>query len=371
MYIKNISLLNFRNYDDLKINFNKNINIIYGKNAQGKTNLLESIYVLAITKSHRSFIDNNLIKKNQTISKIEGIVNKNDINSKYQIIIENKKKSLKIDENNIKKINDYISNINIIIFYPEDLDLIKGSPNIRRRFLNLELSQLNNNYLIILNDYNKILKMRNDYIKSFSNISFIDMNYFNVITNYLIEKATLIYQYRNNFIKKLNEKINIIFKDISEIDNLNIKYKNSLDFETFNNSIIKEKLQKYYEKNIEKEFKYKTTLVGPHRDDIEFYIDNLNIKNYGSQGQQRMAILSLKLSEIEIFKREKNENPILLLDDVFSELDDIKKNNLLRYINDNVQTIITTTDLNKIDKKITESAKLIKIDNGKIIKEVK
>ena len=370
MFIRDISLLNFRNYDKLKLSFNEGINIIYGNNAQGKTNLLESIYVLALTKSHRSFIDNNLIKDNKQVSKIIGNVNKNNISSKFEIKINKKNKKLKIDNDEIKKVSDYISNLNIIIFYPEDLDLIKGIPNNRRRFLNLEISQFDNNYLKLLNDYNKILKMRNDYLKVIAAGMTTDYAYLDVLTNYLIDKSVLIYQYRNKFINKINNKSKKIFKNISKLDKFNLIYKNSFLFENYDSKIIKSKLKEYFKNNLEKEIRYKTTLVGPHRDDIEFYIDTLNIKNYGSQGQQRMAILAIKLAELEIFK-EKKESPILLLDDVFSELDDNKKNNLLNYINNDIQTIITTTDLKNIDKKILKNSKLIKIENGQVISEVK
>lgn len=366
MYISDISIKNFRNYESLNLDFKDGINIIIGNNGQGKTNLLESIYVLGITKSHRSFIDNNLIQKGKKISKIKGNIVINNISKNLEIILKSKEKNLKIDNNMIKKNSDYISNMNLIIFYPEDLDLIKGSPNIRRRFLNLELSQLYSVYLNISNDYNKLLKMRNDYLKN----NYFDYNYFEILTNYLIEKAVLIYKMRKKFIDKLNLNIDNIFNDITGIENLKIKYKTIPEFDDFEIDNLKLILKEKFDNNLEKERKLKSTILGPHRDDIEFYIDKLNLKNYGSQGQQRVAILSLKLSEIEIFKNYKKETPILLLDDVFSELDEIKKNNLLNYLKNNIQTIITTTDLNNINEKLIEKAKIIKIDNGKIIEEV-
>lgn len=370
MYIKNIFLMNFRNYKNLKINFSKGINILYGDNAQGKTNLLESIYVLALTKSHRSFIDNNLIKEEEESSKIEGNVEINNINSNFQIIICKKNKKLKIDKDEIKKISDYISRLNIIIFYPEDLELIKGAPKNRRRFLNLELSQLYPEYLVLLNNYNKILKMRNDYIKLICSRNTSDYSYLNILTDYLIEQSIKIYQYRNQFILELNEISSSIFKNISNLEHFCIKYRNSIFFENYDSIYIKNQMKEYFKKNLDREMKLKTTIIGPHKDDIEFYIDKFNLKNYGSQGQQRMAVLSIKLAEIDLFCKKKNQYPILLLDDVFSELDDQKKNNLLNYIHEKMQTIITTTDLKNIDHSIIEKAKLIEIENGKIIKEV-
>lgn len=366
MYISNLKISNFRNYELLKLELNPNINIIIGNNGQGKTNLLESIYVLGLTKSHRSFIDNNLIKQNEKICKIKCELVKNNISSKLEIVLENKKKKLKIDNNNINKNSDYISNMNIIIFYPEDLELIKGSPSSRRRFLNLELSQLNSNYLIILNEYNKLLKMRNDYLKN----NYIDHNYLNILTDYLIEKAIIIYKLRKKFIDKLNKNIEKIYYDITKLNNFNIKYKSSIDLDNLSYDSLKKNLEEKFNEMKIQESKLKTTLVGPHRDDLEFYLDNLNLKNYGSQGQQRIAVISLKLGEIDIFKQYKENTPILLLDDVFSELDEKKKNNLLKYIKNDIQVVITTTDINNINKKIIKNSKIIEINNGKIKGEV-
>lgn len=362
MYIKNIILKNFRNYDNFKVDFINGINIIHGDNGQGKTNLLESIYVLGLTKSHRSFIDNHLIKKGEQLSSIEGTVCKNNIDTKYEIEIS-KNKILKIDKDIIKKSSDYISNINIIIFYPDDLELIKGSPSNRRRFLNLEIAQLYSNYIVILADYNKILKMRNDYIKKFG-VNY-DKSYLKILTDYLIEKAIIIYKLRKKFVDKMNDLVGKIFFDISTLDDFYIKYKTSYKFETFETEYLRQTLTKLYEDNIGTDIKYKSTCLGPHKDDLEFYIGKSNIKLYGSQGQQRMAVLALKLAEIEIFRTYRKENPILLLDDVFSELDDIKKNNLLNYIKNDIQTIITTTDLNNISKNIINNSKIIKIKDGK------
>lgn len=361
MYIKSVYLNNFRNYENIKIDFCNGINIIVGDNGQGKTNLLESIYVLGLTKSHRSFIDNNLIKEEKKSAIIQGIIEKNSISTKYEIELGNNK-LLKIDNDKVKKITDYVSNINIIIFYPDDLEIIKGSPNLRRRYINLELSQLYKNYMIVLNDYNKILKMRNDYLKQKE----IDKSYLNILTNYLIEKATLIIIMRNKFINKINEFIPSIYENISGLSNFHLKYKTSLHYDDFNEETIKQKLVNTFKSQIDLEIKLKSTMFGPHKDDIEFYIDKYNVKSYGSQGQQRMAVLALKLAEIEIFKKYKETEPILLLDDVFSELDDKKKNNLLNYINENIQTIITTTDLNNINENIVEKAKIIEISNGNI-----
>ena len=198
MYLKKIKLHNFRNYEKLSISLTKGINIIYGKNAQGKTNLLESIYVLGFTKSHRAFIDDSLIKINNEYLTIEGIINKDKIDSKFNIYIDKTKKVLKYNDNIVKKVNNYISLVNIIIFYPEDLDLVKGSPKIRRKFLDLEISQLYSNYYVLINEYNKLLRMRNDYLKKIKNNLSNDFNYISILDEYIINKSISIYKLRKN-----------------------------------------------------------------------------------------------------------------------------------------------------------------------------
>ena len=367
MYIKKIKLYNFRNYKTLNVTLTKGINIIYGENAQGKTNLLESIYVLGLTKSHRNFIDNSLINKESDYLTIEGILNINKLDNKFNIYIDSKNKALKYNNNIVKKVSDYISLMNIIIFYPDDLELIKGSPQIRRRYINLELSQLHSNYYILLNEYNKILKMRNEYLKKISKNKIKDNSYIEILTKYLIDKAILICKLREKFINRLNENCSKIYKDIMNIDGFSIVYKPNFEID-INDIDIKNKLLSEYKKKLDLDLKLLSTSIGPHKDEFEFYLGDKNLKFYGSQGQQRIAVLSLKLSEIEIFKKNKGTTPILLLDDIFSELDDIKKNNLLKYINKDIQTIITTTDLNNLDDKLIKKSKLFNVNNGKIIK---
>ena len=369
MYLKNIQIQNFRNYDKLSLNFEKGINIIYGSNGQGKTNLLESLYVLGMTKSHRNYIDNSLIKEDKDFFKIKGNLMVGRIKTKMEIDYDGREKQVKLDNNLIKKVSNYISKMNIIIFYPDDLSLIKGSPSERRRFLNSEISQLSGDYLVVLNDYSKLLKMRNDYLKNNN----IDENYLNVLTDYLIDKAVILYKMRYKFVEKLNQRIESIYKNLSTLNDFKIVYKTSFPIDSYDKDSLKEIILKNFKKNLYKDKKNKVTMVGPHRDDLEFFIGEDNLKNFGSQGQQRMAILSVKLAEIDIINGYKGSNPILLLDDVFSELDKKKKNNLLKYLTSDIQTIITTTDLTNINKKIRDKSKLIEIEKGQIkkITEVK
>ena len=353
MILKQLSVKNFRNYSDTNLSLSPGINIFYGNNAQGKTNLLESIYYLSFTKSHRSFIDNNLIKNGEKFLKITGIMKDNNIfDTKLEIFLNNEKKQIFIDDNLYKKVSEYISKLNIIIFYPEDLDIIKGSPNIRRRYINSEISQFDENYLVVLNNFRKVQKLRNDYLKKINSFYDYDNQYLSIINDYFIKQAILIYRLRYKFINKLNEIVPSIFFDLTKLNGFHIKYINNFNIENFDSEV-----------------KIKSSMFGPHKDDIEFYLDNLNLKNYGSQGQQRLAILSIKLASVEILKQIKNDTPILLLDDVFSELDDEKKNHLLKYIDNNIQTIITTTDLKSIDNSIKKKSKLFEIENGNIICE--
>lgn len=370
MIIKSIKIKNFRNYTDLNISFSPNINIIYGDNGQGKTNLLESIYVLGITKSHKLLIDNYLINNEAKFARVSGIIQDELLSTKLEVILEQKRKQLKVDDNIIQKASDYISKMNIIIFYPEDLELIKGSPNLRRRYLNVQLSQIHKNYLNVLNDYNKLLKQRNELLKNFSKTKKIDENYFDIITDSLIDRGSRIYRYRDNYIKNINKNINEIYESIMKIPNFNIIYKPIFNIKNFEIDNLTREFKEQVIKSKESELKIGMTLVGPHRDEFDFMIDDLNLKTYGSQGQQRAAVLSLKLSEIPIFKSYKNTYPILLLDDVFSELDDSKKNNLLKYITNNIQTFITTTDLKSISQEVLEQANIIKIEKGQnVLKE--
>ena len=373
MILKQLSVKNFRNYSDTNLSLSPGINIFYGNNAQGKTNLLESIYYLSFTKSHRSFIDNNLIKNGEKFLKITGIMKDNNIfETKLEIFLNNEKKQIFIDDNLYKKVSEYISKLNIIIFYPEDLDIIKGSPNIRRRYINSEISQFDENYLVVLNNFRKVQKLRNDYLKKINSFYDYDNQYLSIINDYFIKQAILIYRLRYKFINKLNEIVPSIFFDLTKLNGFHIKYINNFNIENFDSISDQELTELFlekFERNFDSEVKIKSSMFGPHKDDIEFYLDNLNLKNYGSQGQQRLAILSIKLASVEILKQIKNDTPILLLDDVFSELDDEKKNHLLKYIDNNIQTIITTTDLKSIDNSIKKKSKLFEIENGNIICE--
>lgn len=366
MFLKSISVVNFRNYDNLELELSPNVNIIYGDNAQGKTNLLESIYFLAMTKSHRSFIDDNLIREGEKIAKIDGLVSNDDFETNLRIVLSTASKKMFVDGNNYKKVSDYVSRMNVIIFYPEDLELVKGGPLVRRRYINLELSQLYSNYMDILNDYKKLIKIKGNYLKGVKSGNKMDDNYYSILNEYIIKRSVPIYIMRKKFIDKINMFASSIFFDLSGTKGFNIRYKTSINMDDVDSDRIGLELREQSKLLLSDEIKMGKNLLGPSFDDFEFYIDDMNIKKYGSQGQQRMAVLAIKLSEIEIFKNYLNTSPILLLDDVFSELDSVRKNNLLKYVDSSVQTIITSTDLDNIDSSIVERAKLFNIKNGKV-----
>ena len=244
------------------------MNIIIGDNGKGKTNILESIYVLSLTKTNRYGIEENLIKFDEEIAKLEGIVRKDDLIKKQEIHLTKKKKQIFINNKEMRRIRDYISNFCVISFTPEDLEIVKGSPNVRRNMINIDISQLHNNYISYLNEFNQIVKIRNEYLKKMNIDGNSDARYLDVVNASMIEKGIKIYQYRYDFFKKINELLPKIFKKLSGLDNLTIKYETNFDLGEFE----LEKVKKNYESKLNKNFKVElmqgVTLVGPHRDDF-------------------------------------------------------------------------------------------------------
>ena len=362
MKLTKLDITNFRNYDKLSLEF-EDVNILVGKNGVGKTNILESIYVLAITKSHRSYLDKNLIKEDKDFAKITGSVNKNGKKNTYELVISAKGKKVSINKNILRRISDYLSNFTAILFCPDDLDLIKGSPSERRKFLNIEIGQLNNKYIATLNDYNQLIKNRNEYLK---NITFNNYNaeYLSVINNQIATKASIIYDYRYKFLRKVEENLIKMYDEQFKLP-IKIEFSNNCEIidETDN---IKEKILNKLNKNLKKEIILGSTQYGPHKDDFDIILDGKNIRDYGSQGQQRLVVLGLKISELSIFKETTGEYPVLLLDDVFSELDIEKRNKIIALVEDDVQVFITSTDVKNINKKIRDNAKIFKIKNCKV-----
>ena len=366
MRIEHLKLVNFRNYSNLEINFNSNVNIFVGDNGKGKTNILESIYVLSLTKTNRSSLTDNLIKFNEEISKIEGLIKRDDLIKKQMVYLTKNSKQIFINNKEMRRIKDYISSFCVISFTPDDLEIIKGSPNIRRNMLNIDISQLHNNYISYLNEYNQIIKIRNEYLKKMNLDGNNDIRYLEVVNDKMIEKGIKIYKYRYDFFCMINEFLSKIFKKLTNLDSLNIKYETSFDLDDFNEEVVKKKYQEKLKKNFKIELMQGVTLTGPHRDDFSFYLNGINMRNFASQGQQRLAVIALKISEIYLFKKEINEYPVLLLDDIFSEIDTKKRNKIIKFLLKDIQSIITTTDINDIEKDLLKEATVFKVNNSKV-----
>lgn len=369
MILRKVKLINFRNYKKLSLNLDKKINIFIGDNAQGKTNILESIYFLALTKSYRT-VDQNLIRKEAVAAKVNGEIKDNSIYRSMSVEISKDSKIVRINNNEVKKISDYITNLNVILISPEDISIIQGTPAERRNFLNIELSQLSRNYIKKYNEFNKLLKIRNNYLKMLYKSSNPDRRYLDSVTDNLIEREVDIYKERKMFIDKINERITQIFENITGKKNFKVKYETNVEFSEFTDKCISDTLKERYNRNYMKEVENGMTLYGPHRDDLSFTLDNDDIKLYGSQGQQKVATIALKLSEIDIFKEVKDSYPIILLDDIFSELDTKSRNKLIGYINRDIQVVITSNDTKGLNKKFLDIAKISKVVNGSVIEKV-
>ena len=359
MKIESLKLKNFRNYDLLKLEFDEATNIFYGDNAQGKTNILEAVYLSGTTKSHRGAKDRDLIKFDQNESHIEAIVERNGIN--YQIDMHLKKNSPKgiaINKMPIRKASELFGIVNLVFFSPEDLNIIKNGPSERRRFVDLELSQLDKVYLNDLSNYNRIVNQRNHLLKDMGFGKQQDlMDTLDIWDLQLIQYGTRIIDRRKKFVEEINEIISSIHRKLTGgKENLQVIYEPS------NGSLT---LEQALARNLERDLRIKSTSVGPHRDDICFMAGDLDIRRYGSQGQQRTAALSLKLSEIELVKQAIHDTPVLLLDDVLSELDSNRQNYLLNSIGD-IQTIITCTGLEEFVNNRFEINRVFKVSAGTV-----
>ena len=368
MIIRSLKVTNFRNYDRFNITLGGKMNIFIGNNASGKTNILEAIAILGLTKSFRNGLDCDVIKFNRKKAVIEGRVLNNKQIKDLKLEFLEKEKDIYVNSKKVKKYADYISNLNIIVFTPNDLDIIKGSPSIRRNLLNVSLSQISYSYLVTYNEYNKILKTRNEYLKILFTNGIADKTYLDALTDKLVEKAVLIYQERYKYLSLINSYISDIYNSITEDKRtLKIQYSSNISINSYEEKELKEVLISTYKKNYRRELNAGMTLFGPHRDDFYFIMDNnIDMKIYASEGQQKCAILAYKLASIPIFKENNGTNPVLLLDDIFSELDLAKRNKLLKYISEDIQSIITTTDLKNISKKTLDSAIIFKVNKGKV-----
>lgn len=357
MFIKSIELADYRNYDFLEMNFCKGTNILYGDNAQGKTNILEAIYVSATTKSHKGSKDKEIVNFDKEESHIRTYIEKEGVDTRVDMHLrKNKSKGIAIDGQKIKKAADLLGLCNVVFFSPEDLSIIKNGPAERRRFVDMELCQLDNFYLYNLNHYNKIVNQRNKLLKDmYMNPDLKET--LNIWDMQLVSYGSKIIERRRLFAEQLNEIIYDIHKKLSgDKEEIHIIYEPDVEIEEFEKNI---------KNSQDRDMKSKMTSVGPHRDDFSFTIGNIDIRKFGSQGQQRTAALSLKLSEIELVKKITKDTPILLLDDVLSELDSNRQNYLLNSIGD-IQTIITCTGLEEFVNNRFEIDRVFKVSNGTV-----
>lgn len=360
MIIKSLKLKNYRNYDLLNIDFDKSTNIFYGDNAQGKTNILESVYLSGTTKSHRGTKDKDLIKFENDESHIETVIERSGV--PFQIDIHLKKNSPKgiaINKVPIRKASELFGLINFVFFSPEDLNIIKNGPSERRRFMDLELSQLDKIYLKDLSGYNRVINQRNKLLKdAWQSSNLLDT--LDVWDEQLVLYGNKIIERRKKFILQVNKIISDIHSKLT-----GGKEKIILSYEPGTGNLS---LEEALKKNKERDIRTKSTSVGPHRDDICFISNDVDIRKFGSQGQQRTAALSLKLSEIELVKQLIKDTPVLLLDDVLSELDKNRQNYLLDSIH-NIQTLITCTGLDEFVNHRFSINKVFHVQDGHVAKE--
>ncbi len=361
MKINKIVLKNFRNYEDCSVEFDPFINIFVGKNAQGKTNLLEAIYMLSLSKSFKTNTNEELILFTKDFSKIQGFVESNHKNLDLEIIISTLGKKAFINHKEIKKTSDYVGYLNVVLFIPEDLMLIKGSPRLRRRLIDIEISKISPIYMYNLSNYNKLLKERNKYLKLLHKKRLKADEYLEVLSEQMAKIQVDLIKKRVEFIKLLNEISSSMYDYISmHKETLYLEYK------TVYKEISYESILQRYQKNYQRDIQQGSTSEGIHKDDMMMYLNEKNAMLYASQGQQRSIILSLKIGLLELIKKEIGEYPILLLDDVLSELDDIRKTKLLNLIQGKVQTFLTSTSVDGIHHQVIENAKRIYIENGQV-----
>jgi len=357
MYIDKLFVENFRNLKKVKIDFDKNVNIIYGDNAQGKTSILEGIYFCATGRSHKTHLDKGIINFDENESHLEIFICNDTFSDKIDVHLKkNMKKWIAVNNISVRKIGELFGVLHIVLFAPEDLRLIKSGPAERRRFIDLEMCQLSKVYYYDLKQYHKILKQRNNLLKEIQKDKSLKETLF-VWDSQLIRFGKKIIKQRQKFIDDISDVAADIHDKITGgRESLKIVYKPDVSTEDFERKI---------EKNTDRDIFYGTTGTGPHKDDISFLINDFDARDYGSQGQQRCAVLASKLAEIQIIKNEKNTRPVLLLDDVLSELDEKRQAFLLESIKD-IQVIVTCTGVEDFIKRYGNDARIFFVENGKV-----
>ena len=371
MFIEQLALTNYRNYKTLDLSFSPEINVLIGENAQGKTNIMEAIYVLSMAKSHRTSNDRDLIRWDEDYGKIEGSVQRKYGRLPLELVISKKGKRARVNHLEQNRLSLYIGQLNVVMFAPEDLNLVKGSPSVRRRFLDMEIGQISPVYLHDLLTFQKVLKQRNAILKNNRGKSNFNDVMFDVYTEQYIQVAVQIIRKRFYFMELLQKWAEPIHKGISRgMESLKVTYGTLKGIESGQTqeemeSVLEQRLLEMRSRELERGL----TLIGPHRDDLHFFVNGYDIQTFGSQGQQRTTALSLKLAEIELVKQEVGESPVLLLDDVLSELDDFRQSHLLNTIQGEVQTFVTTTNIAGIDHETIRKANIFEVNAGAVVKQ--
>ena len=371
MELESLTLKKYRNYGDLTLEFSDGVNVFLGENAQGKTNLLESIYVLALARSHRTSSDKDLIQWSEKEATISGRVKRAISDTPLSLNFSNKGKKARVNHLEQSKLSQYIGQLNVILFAPEDLELVKGAPSVRRRFIDMEFGQMNPLYLYNTTQYKRILKERNAYLKRLQLKQTTDTVFLDVLSEQLVNVGAQILLARESFLKKLEQAAQPIHAEISDQrETLHLVYNSSVNFEekddlagvtaAFEAALLKQRAR---------EIMMGSTLLGPHRDDLQFIVNDNDVAVFGSQGQQRTTALAVKLAEIDLMQQETGEYPVLLLDDVLSELDANRQTHLLLAIQDKVQTFITAPSLTDVARQLIHTPKVFHVKHGEITLE--
>ena len=375
MFIKSIELKNFRNYEDLNLDFSADKILLIGKNAQGKTNLLESIYYLSCLDSARSKTDSELIFWNKDFAKLKAVVEKNDIERELEILISPpKRKELKVNGVKKTKSADFCSNFSVVSFSVNDLLLLRGVPDDRRSWLDMAISQIYPAYPDRISKYNKIRIQKNNHLKEIKGNINADTSLLDVFNTQLIVAGSNIILLRLKFLKEIQKIAMEKHLQIAQQELLTTTYNSTVLGDVnfvISDDISVESIAKSFEEKLEQrkleEIIRAQSLVGPHRDDVSFFINDIDAKRFASQGQQRTIVLSLKLAELELIKQKIDDTPVLLLDDVLAELDNIRQNYLLNAIGKNTQTIITSVDTLHFDDEYLRDVEIFKISDGKLL----
>ena len=372
MYLSALQLDHYRNYDQVALEFSPDTNVLIGENAQGKTNLLEAIYVLALARSHRTNNYRELIQWDSEFAKITGQVQRTVGQVPLELVLSHKGKKAKVNHLEQAKLSQYIGQLNVVLFAPEDLNIVKGSPAVRRRFIDMEFGQMSAKYLYNISQYKAILKQRNQYLKQLQRHQAKDLVYLGVLSDQLAAYGAEVTVARYQFLQQMEKWAQKLHQEITKgREKLTFRYQTQLDSEQLSqdSETLYQSFQKLYEQQQGREIEQGTSLVGPHRDDVQFIVNDKDVQSFGSQGQQRTTALSVKLAEIDLMKEQTGEYPVLLLDDVLSELDDLRQTHLLKTFQNKVQTFLTTTSLENVKKDIIATPKVFNVTDGLVVTE--